>query len=120
MTISLGGVALAEPKMGHEGLEWRFVNIAATHELYDGSIAQDFTNSRWHIALRWVGLTTSEQNTIRAQFVTALTTVSAFVDPDLGDSKDVLSVPGSMRRSAATDSSGDPLWDVEIQLAEVS
>ena len=119
MATILDGTTLAEPTYGHEGMEWKSVDIAARHDLADGSVVLDYVNTKWRIGLHWQNITQNEMNNIRTEYVDALEGPVTFVDTYLSSSITVFAVPGSFRRTPTHDSGGTSRWNVDIELEQL-
>ena len=119
MATILDGTTLAEPTYGHEGMEWKSVDIAARHDLADGSAVLDYVNTKWRIALHWQNITQSQMLIIRAEYVDALEGSVKFTDTYMSNEIDVFAVPGSFRRTPTHDSGGTSRWNVDIELEQL-
>jgi hypothetical protein len=115
MATSLGGVALAAPAAGNEGVELEAIDQGALHILADGSLAYDYVNTRYRITVRWKGITAAERATIRTRY--EVKAAQAWVSPN-ADNFTVFVVPNSWRESWIEDGGGTARYDCELRLEE--
>jgi hypothetical protein len=113
MSTTLGGQTLADPIWGYTGYERAAHDIGAVHEMANGNLVYDYVGYRPSYVLRWIGLTSTQRNTIWNRYV--IKAVQAFSPPDDAGSINVLVVPGSWRE-AYVEIGGSPRYRVEIAL----
>jgi hypothetical protein len=115
MATSLGGVALADPAFGDEGVEVEAIDQGAMHTLADGSLAYDYVNTRYRITVRWKHITAAQKATIRTRY--EVKAAQAWVAPN-ADNFTVLVVPNSWRESWVADGSATDRYNCELRLEE--
>lgn len=94
MSISIGGVPLAEPAGYRVGPGY----LGAGTTLADGSIQFDLVNdnAKLRIELTWTAITTAQRNTINTAYNGLRKASAAFVGPD-GTSVTVVRDPGQQQ-----------------------
>lgn len=119
MTTSIGGVTVADPKAGYDGIEARQIDSSVLLELADGTVVAQHTNSRWQYTVRWENISEAEMTTLQATLVMA-TDLELTLPNFISTHQHVFIVPSSYRRSEIDTAAGTSRWRAEIQFVEIA